>query len=116
LGEVLSLSSTSWLSSESVVISEPLKKYRTIITCYVRGTQIPGTRLPGWQNYIQWCLIFVRLQNRTCFITLFWYLEFWGGSYTSGKFVCQGHTNSGHQAAWLTKLHTVVSNICTSSK
>jgi len=87
LGEVLSFSSTSWLSSESVVISEPSKKYQTIITCYVRGTQIPGTRLPGWQNFIQWCLIFVGLQNRTCFISLFWYTEFWGGSYNFGKFV-----------------------------
>ena len=87
LGVVLSLSSTSWLSSESVVISEPSKKYQTIITCYVRGTQIPGTRLPGWQNLIQWFLIIVGLQNRICFISLFWYLEFWGGSYTSGKFV-----------------------------
>ena len=68
LGDGLSFSSTSWLSSESVVISEPSKKYQTIITYYVRGTQIPSTRLPGWQNLIQRCLIFVGLQNRTCLL------------------------------------------------
>ena len=69
-GELLSLSSTSWLSSESVVISEPSKKYQTRITFHVRGAQILGTRWPGWQNFIQMCLIFVSPQYGICFISI----------------------------------------------
>ena len=46
----------------------------------ISSTQIPGARSPGRLNFVQWHLMFVVLQYGTSLTSLFWCLEFWGGS------------------------------------
>jgi len=44
----------------------------------IRGAQIPGATSLWWLNIVQWCLIFVGCQYRTCVMLHLWHLEFWG--------------------------------------
>jgi hypothetical protein len=53
--------------------------------------------VPRGLNFAWWHLMFICPQNRTCFISPFWHLEFWDGSKIFGK-LC---------APWLKK------NLCT---
>jgi len=46
---------------------------------YHRGEKITVSRLPGWQSFVQWHLIFVGPQRETCIISSFWCVEFWSG-------------------------------------
>lgn len=49
--------------------------------------QIPGARSPDRLHLARRYLIFVGPQCGTCFIQLFWCLEFWSGFYICGSFV-----------------------------
>jgi cyanate permease len=54
-----------------------------------RGEQIPR----AWRkNFVLWRLIFMGLQYGTCFMSLLWSPEFFGGSYIFAKLVhsCTG--------------------------
>ena len=46
-----------------------------------------GAKLLWKLNFAQWLLIFVGSQYGTCFMSSLLSLEFWGGSWISGKFV-----------------------------
>jgi hypothetical protein len=54
----------------------------TIAILGLHKSQGPGHPEDEWQN-----LIFASPQNKTCFITAIWHLEFSGGSYSFGKSV-----------------------------
>jgi len=38
-----------------------------------------NSRLPWWLEFIRWHLAIFHPQYRTCFLSLFWCLELWGG-------------------------------------
>ena len=69
--------------------------------CQYKGAPIPEVSLPGQVNLICWCLIFVGSECGTCLMSPLWCLEFWGGSWISGKFVhlCVGEY-SRHKLSW----------------
>lgn len=70
----------------------------------VCGPGVHKTRSPGWLNFEWWCPVFVYLQYGPCFLSAFWYLEFWGVIWISGKFM---HPWAG---AWgWTHLHLLLS-------
>jgi hypothetical protein len=46
----------------------------------IRSAQTPGARSPGRLNFVRWHLMFVGLQYGTSLMSLFWCLEYWGGS------------------------------------
>ena len=57
-----------------------LKKHVTLNVCYIRGTQIPDTKLPWRLHIVRWRQIFVGSQHGTCFVSPVWHLNFGGGS------------------------------------
>jgi hypothetical protein len=49
-----------------------------------RCTHILGVRSSWWLNFVWWHLIFVGSQCETCFMSLFWHLQFLENLCTSG--------------------------------
>jgi hypothetical protein len=52
-----------------------------------RVAQISSVILPGRLNFMRWRLICLGPQHGPCSMSVFWRLEFWGGSQIFGKFL-----------------------------
>jgi hypothetical protein len=50
------------------------------VNIHSQGCTNPGHWVTMTINFLWWCLIFGGPQYRTCFMSLFWHLEFWGGA------------------------------------
>jgi hypothetical protein len=45
-----------------------------------QGFVYPGHQVIRWLNIVSCCQVFVGPRHRTCSVSAFWHLEFWGGS------------------------------------
>jgi hypothetical protein len=57
----------------------------TYSTVRVHKSRAPFVRMQRRLKFVQWCRILVWLQYRTCFMSLFWHLEFLSGSRLPGN-------------------------------